>query len=81
MTIKYLVSGSPPYFFHPHAPTFPSEQVKVNDRVLWRVWYRHCEAWHHHGPAPGHREAHCHDPLSPYERDGYNVKPPDGWGN
>jgi hypothetical protein len=28
---------------------------------------------HRHGPAEGHREAHCNDPASPYWKTGYNL--------
>jgi len=34
----------------------------------------HCDAWHWHGPLEGHRIAHCHDPESPYEARGYNIR-------
>ena len=29
--------------------------------------------WHDHGPAEGHREAHCPDQGSPYWKTGYNL--------
>ena len=44
------------------APTLPAERTKVKGVVRWRVWCAHCEVWHDHGPAQGHREAHCQDP-------------------
>ena len=55
------------------APTLPAEQVRIKGTMRWRVWCRHCEAWHHHGPAEGHREAHCQGSSSPYWRSGYNL--------
>ena len=55
------------------APTLPAEEVTVNGATRWRVWCRYCEAWHHHGPADGHREAHCPDQGSPYWAKGYNL--------
>jgi hypothetical protein len=30
------------------------------------VWCNSCRRWHRHGPAEGHREAHCYDSESPY---------------
>ncbi len=51
------------------APTLPPEELISR----WRVWCRHCEAWYFHGPAEGHREAHCQDSSSPYWRSGYNL--------
>ena len=55
------------------APVLPAEQVEVDGRILWRVWYKHCEEYHYHGPAPGHRIAHCQRPGSPYDECGYNL--------
>jgi hypothetical protein len=46
------------------APTLPAERIKANGVVRWRVWCRHCGAWHYHGPAGGHREAHCQGATS-----------------
>lgn len=34
---------------------------------------KHCRAWHFHGPAEGHREAHCNEPTSTYVATGYNL--------
>ncbi len=50
----------------------------VNHGGLWRGWreaehHKHCNVWRRHGPAEGHREAHCNDPASPYRRSGYNL--------
>jgi hypothetical protein len=36
----------------------------------------HCQRPHLHGPAEGHREAHCNNPASPYWRTGYNLALP-----
>lgn len=35
------------------------------------VWCEYCFVWHMHGPADGHRVAHCRDPRSPYKQHGY----------
>jgi hypothetical protein len=32
----------------------------------------HCRTINDHEPAEGHREAHCTNPASPYQRTGYN---------
>lgn len=58
------------------APTLPAELVEVNGAKRLRVWCDHCHRFHFHfhGPRPGHRESHCHDPESPYERSGYNLE-------
>jgi len=40
--------------------------------VRWVVWCKHCNAWHKHGPAEGHREAHC-EGRTPYTSTGYNL--------
>ena len=55
------------------APTLPAEEVRIKGTTCWRVWCEHCETWHYHGPAEGHREAHCQDSSSPYWRSGYNL--------
>jgi hypothetical protein len=55
------------------APTLATEEVQIGGVTRWRVWCRHCAAWHYHGPAEGHREAHCQDSSSPYWRSGYNL--------
>lgn len=45
----------------------------------WKVWCRHCQAWHRHGDAnglpAGHRAAHCWHVGSPYNRTGYVLAP------
>ncbi len=55
------------------APVLPAYEAVINGAVRWVVWCRHCGSWHRHGPAEGHREAHCHDNMSPYWRTGYNL--------
>jgi hypothetical protein len=45
-------------------------------RNLCHVWCEHCERYHHHGLADGHRLAHCNDGRpepaeTPYHRTGY----------
>jgi hypothetical protein len=55
------------------APTLRAELVEVDGCQRARVWCDHCEEWHHHGPAAGHREAHCKDQASPYLVNGYNL--------
>jgi len=58
----------------PSAPTLPAYEVTRIRVVRWFVWCNHCRDWHVHGPAPGHREAHCRGQESPYYRTGYNLK-------
>lgn len=56
------------------APTLPAEAITDDDgHILWRVWCKHCNNWHFHGPGDGHRLAHCTDPASPYLKQGYNL--------
>ena len=55
------------------APTLPAYEAGIAGVTVWRVWCAHCCRWHQHGAGEGHREAHCHDPASPYERSGYNL--------
>jgi hypothetical protein len=40
--------------------------------AAYLVWCRYCEVWHEHGPAEGHRIAHCQQ-ETPYSRSGYNL--------
>ena len=66
-TVKIVISDTPPYFLSLDAPTLSAEPVTDDGGLpMWRVWCRHCRAWHYHGPGDGHREAHCVDPVSPY---------------
>ncbi len=55
------------------APVLPAYECFVSGSVYWLVWCKHCSKWHRHGPAEGHREAHCNDSESPYWRVGYNL--------
>ena len=55
------------------APTLLAELVEVDGCTRLRVWCDHCDEDHYHGPAPGHREAHCKDAASPYHATGYNL--------
>ena len=55
------------------APVLPAYETVVNGSVRWLVWCDHCDVYHRHGPAEGHREAHCNDPASPYWKSGYNL--------
>ena len=55
------------------APVLPAYECFVSGSVYWLVWCKHCRYWHRHGPAEGHREAHCNDPASPYWWVGYNL--------
>ena len=64
-------------FIETDAPTLKAEAVVVDGRELWRVWCGHCRDWHYHGPAPGHRVAHCE--REGYSDTGYNLQPPEGW--
>jgi hypothetical protein len=55
------------------APVLPAYEAKYRGVVRWFVWCKHCKTWHDHGPAEGHREAHCWDRASPYWKTGYNL--------
>ena len=55
------------------APVLPAYEAFVSGSVYWLVWCDHCGKHHRHGPAEGHREAHCNDPASPYWQGGYNL--------
>lgn len=68
---KILVDGR---FFALDAPTIEAEEITIDGQVLWRFQCDHCQTYHHHGPGPGHRMAHCHDVNSPLEAKGYNLR-------
>jgi len=55
------------------APVIPAYEKKFWGVIRWLVWCKHCCKWHRHGPAEGHREAHCQDQRSPYWSKGYNL--------
>lgn len=55
------------------APVLPAYEATIRGVVQWLVSCRHCEKWHRHGPAEGHRVAHCRDRSSPYWKTGYNL--------
>jgi hypothetical protein len=55
------------------APVLPAYEAFVSGSVYWLVWCDHCGKHHRHGPAEGHREAHCNDLRSPYWKTGYNL--------
>lgn len=61
------------------APVLPAYETIVDESVYWLVWCGHCREWHQHGPAEGHREAHCNDPASPYWKRGYNLAYAGAW--
>jgi hypothetical protein len=63
------------------APVLPAFEASAGGAKKWLVWCKHCNVWHRHGPAEGHREAHCHDPQSPYWRMGYNLAYAGPWEN
>ena len=46
------------------APVLPAYETLVDGSTRWVVWCEHCDMWHYHGPAEGHREAHCNDPAN-----------------
>lgn len=71
--MKIQISEYPPYFLDVEAPTLGAEAVAVAGCKRWRVWCKHCREYHNHGPAEGHREAHCTKPGSPYAKTGYNL--------
>lgn len=55
------------------APVLPAYEAVIKGSLRWLVWCKHCREWHTHGPAEGHREAHCNDSNSPYVKRGYNL--------
>jgi len=55
------------------APVLGAFEAKYRGVVRWFVWCKHCQIWHDHGPAEGHREAHCQEWTSPYWKNGYNL--------
>jgi len=61
------------------APDLVAYETAIDGGVRWVVWCDHCERWHDHGPAPGHREAHCGDRQSPYWKSGYNLSYSGKW--
>jgi hypothetical protein len=63
------------------APVLPAYEAVVGRTVCWLVWCEHCREWHEHGPAEGHREAHCQDSSSPYWTTGYNLAYAGKWKN
>ena len=56
-----------------NAPTLAAYETVVDGVTRWIVWCKHCRTWHRHGPAEGHREAHCPTSDSPYFKTGYNL--------
>ena len=61
------------------APMLPAYETTSNGSVRWLVWCDHCNTYHRHGPAEGHREAHCNDPASPDWKTGYNLALAGAW--
>ena len=55
------------------APVLPAYEATIGGAIRWVAWCKHCRTWHKHGPAEGHREAHCQDSSSPYWKHGYNL--------
>jgi hypothetical protein len=55
------------------APVLPAYETEIEGVKRWMVWCKHCQRWHRHGAAEGHREAHCNDSASPYWKSGYNL--------
>ena len=55
------------------APVLPAYETFVDGSTYWLVWCKNCREWHRHGPAEGHREAHCNDPGSPHWKSSYNL--------
>jgi hypothetical protein len=61
------------------APVLPAYETLLDGSTYWVVWCKHCKKWHRHGPAEGHREAHCNDSASPYWKTGYNLAYAEKW--
>jgi hypothetical protein len=64
---------NPHKFIDLDAPTLGAEPVQTKGGKRWRVWCKHRNAWHIHGPGDGHREARYFDSSSPYWKTGYNL--------
>ena len=58
----------------PTAPTLNAYERILNGATRWSVWCSYCQVWHNHGPAEGHRWAHCQAEGSPYQETGYNLR-------
>ena len=69
---KIIVGDTPPSFVDLDARVLGATPMTVDGRALWRVWCKHCERHHWHGPSEGHREAHCRG-ATPYTQTGYNL--------
>ena len=52
------------------ASVLPAYEISIKGATKW---IEHCGQWHQHGPAEGHREAHCEDSGSPYWKRRYNL--------
>jgi hypothetical protein len=53
-------------------PVMYCRKEKLPDgTAVWTFLCPHCCRRHMHSAGPGHRVAHCHDPASPFARDGY----------
>jgi hypothetical protein len=37
--------------------------AKLDGSTYWLVWCHHCQRWHRHGPAEGHRQCHRNTPA------------------
>lgn len=47
---------------------------------MWTFYCEHCKKRHTHSVGEGYREAHCHNPDSPYlETSYYLIKSPEPW--
>ena len=55
------------------APVLTAYETRIRGAVQWLVRFRHCKKRHRHGPAEGHRVAHCPDRRSPYWKTGCNL--------
>ena len=55
------------------APTVAAwEIIRPDGTAAYLVWCKFCEVWHEHGPAEGHRIAHCQNATF-YSRTGHNL--------
>lgn len=55
-------------------PILDAYEAFLDGSRYWLVRCEYCRTWHRHGPAEGHREAHCIDPNSPYYKRGYIIR-------
>jgi hypothetical protein len=65
-------SSPAPADLRPGLPIVECEELIHHDGTpAWRFYCLSCRKWHWHSAGAGHRQAHCHNPDSPYYSTGY----------